>query len=224
MDWGYFVLGGIFVGAALLMVFNHRHRRSVEQELIRRGLQPCEDEAPALQKAFTGLASGHGGVAPGRYTVSRCFKRATGRGMVYRFSVLDESHVDDGPDRNSVGAAYDAYLLRLPNGDQLTRGPVSLALCPSGPSAFRAVMAKLAAANPLGAPLAVPDDSRILAAWGETSRPLDELVPRAMQERLVRSADVGVLSAHFQGGQAAFTVNPQRRWVEPQLNWIVEWM
>jgi len=45
-----------------------------------------------------------------------------------------------------------------------------------------------------------------------------------MQERLVRSADIGVLSAHFRGGQAAFTVNPHRQYVEPQLNWIVEWM
>ena len=223
MDWGYLVLGGIFVGAALLMIFNYRHRRSVEQELIRRGLQPCEDEAPALRDAFTGLAGGHGGIAPRRYTISRCFKRATGRGMVYRFSVLDESHADDRPDRNTVGAAYDAYLLRLPNGDQLIPHPVSLALCPSGPSAFRAVMAKLVAANPLGAPLVVPDGSQILAAWGQTSRPLDEVVPRAMQERLVRSADIGVLSAHFHGGQAAFTVNPQRRFVEPQLNWLVEW-
>jgi hypothetical protein len=85
-------------------------------------------------------------------------------------------------------------------------------------------MAKLAEANPLGAPLGVPDGGQILTAWGAASGPLDAVVPRAMQERLVRGADAGVLSAHFRGGEAAFTVNPHRRFVEPQLNWIVQWM
>jgi hypothetical protein len=207
------------------MLYNWRHRRGVEQELMRRGLQPCDDEARALEEAFTRLASGHGGVEPRRYVVTRCFKRPTGRGLVYRFTVVDETHAVDGRnDRNTVGAAYDAYLLRLPNGAPPVRGPVSLALCPSGPSAFRAVMAGLAAKSPLGLPLVVPDGGQILAAWGETSRPLDEIVPRSIQERLASSADIGVLSAHFHEGQAAFTVNPHRRYVEPQLDWIVEWL
>jgi hypothetical protein len=223
MDWGYFVLGGIFVGAALLMVYNARHRRAVEQELLRRGLEPCEDEAPALQKEFTSLAGGHGGTPPRRYAVSRCFKPATGRGMVYRFSVLDRSHDDEAPDRNHVGAAYDAYLIHLPKGTRVTPSPVSVMLSPRMPSALRAAMAGLAKAEPFGMPLVVPEDGQILAAWGEASRPLDEVVPRATQERLVGGAEVGVLSAHFTADRAAFTVNPQLRMVEPQWRWIVDW-
>jgi hypothetical protein len=222
MDWGYFVLGGIFVGAALLMLYNARHRRAVERELVRRGLRPCEEEAPVLQETFTRLAGGHGGVPPRRYEVSRCFKRATGRATVYRFSVLDRSH-DADHDRNVVGAAYDAYLLHLPDGTRVTPTPVSIMLSPRVPRAIRTVMARLAAAEPFGHPLAVPDDGQILAAWGETGRPLDEVVSAATQERLVRGAEVGVLSAHFREARAAFTVNPQQRMVEPQWSWIVDW-
>ena len=81
----------------------------------------------------------------------------------------------------------------------------------------------LAAAEPFGQPLAVPDGGQILAAWGETRRPLDEVVSAATRERLVRGAEVGVLSAHFREARAAFTVNPQQKMVEPQWSWIVDW-
>lgn len=226
MDTGVLVLAGVFAAAVLLMVLNGRHRRGVERELLRGGFVACEEEARALEDVFTTLAGGHGDAPRRRYVVARCFRRPTGRSTVYRFRVLDQTHADDHPDRNTVGASFDAFLLDLPNGGEITRGPVSLMLLPTGPSVLRGVMAQIAAASPLGAPLILPNGSRpiaILAAWGETSRPLDEVVPQATQDRLARGADTGVLFAHFHGARAAFTVNPHRRLLERQWSWIAEW-
>ena len=38
METGVFVLGGVFAAAVLLMAYNRRHRRRIEQELVRRGV------------------------------------------------------------------------------------------------------------------------------------------------------------------------------------------
>jgi hypothetical protein len=156
-------------------------------------------------------------VAPRRYEVSRCFKRTTGRGTVYRFSVLDRSHAEDH-DHNVVGAAYDAYLLHLPAGTQVTPSPVSIMLSPRAPRAIRAVMAGLAAAS-LRAAVACRMAGRF--SWGETRRPLDEVVSAATQERL--SAVRGRRALALPPARATFAVNPQRKMVEPQWSWIVDW-
>jgi hypothetical protein len=224
MDTGVVVLGGVFALAVLVMVWNASRRRALRQQLEREGFVPCEEETDRIRQAFAAVAGGHG-ATPRRYEVAHCYKKPGGRGMAYRFAVADVTNAD--AERAPLGGRFEAYLIDLHDADRVARRPISLFFAPQGPGVLRTLLQKLVTADPHGVALEVPrspSTASVLAAFGAQAGTLDDALPAATRDRLLRAAEHGFFGAHFGGGKAALLALPDRQDVQRQWHYVVEWM
>jgi hypothetical protein len=117
---------GIFALAAVFAPWNFAHRRSIERRLAAQGFEPCDEEAPSLERAWRALA---GSDASQELRLVHCRRRASGRGMLHHFTVRErparerERRTDE---TTSPGASYPAYLFDVRDADSLSRGAVTL--------------------------------------------------------------------------------------------------
>ena len=227
METGALVLGGIFAGAIALMVLNARHRGAVERRLLAQGFERCDEQLPVLRQALLDVAGGLGPAPRRDYRIGRCFRKAAGWGMVYRFAVSDETHADQ-PDGRGVGASFDAYLLDLPDAERLSAAPACVYFAPGNSRAFRMLIEKLVKLSPMGAPLEIRTDTpwtrSFVAAFGENPGKLDDSVPPGTQERLSQAAGAGFFAAHFGRGRLALFALPGRKDVETHWNFVAGWL
>jgi hypothetical protein len=86
MDQGVLALVGIFALAAVLALWNFSHRRSIERRLGAQGFEPCDAEAPSLERAWRALA---GSDASQELRLVHCRRRAAGSGMLHHFTVRE---------------------------------------------------------------------------------------------------------------------------------------
>jgi hypothetical protein len=219
MSTGALVFAGIFVLAALSAVWGVLHRRGLERRLRAAGFEPCDADAPALERAW------HGFGGAGEVRVSRCLRRAAGWGLLHRFEVNERPK--EGPHDEPVpGARFPAYLLDVRDFDALTRGPVTLYLLPGGNALARALIEKTIALSPPGAALELtrhPGTESILCAYGERPGKLDECMSVAVQQRLARAAAAGFMRVQLAAGKAGFAVLPAHRDVDAELACLAEW-
>jgi hypothetical protein len=143
--------------------------------------------------------------------------------MAYRFTVTDLTNAD--PERAPLGGRFEAYLLDLHDAERVTRRPISLFFAPKGPGVFRALVQKLITADPHGVTLELPHSPTfVLAAFGAEAGTLDDALPAATQDRLLRAAGHGFFGAHFGGGKVALLALPDQQDVLRQWHYVVEWM
>jgi hypothetical protein len=86
MDQGVLALVGIFALAAVFALWNFSHRRSIERRLGAQGFEPCDAEAPSLERAWRALA---GSDASQELRLVHCRRRAAGSGMLHHFTVRE---------------------------------------------------------------------------------------------------------------------------------------
>lgn len=222
------VLAAIGIGAlcALLIGRSLARTRAIDRRLAAAGFTPCDDQAPALLRAFGAVAGGHPPAAPRSHRIGRCFVRAAGWGELHRFAAVDQTHADRDRDASPMGGRSDVYLLDLPDPERHAGGPVSVFLAPRAPRPLQALLAGLVKSDPLGVPLELPDGPHaraFLAAFAAAPGKLDALLPRATQERLARAAELGFFAAHFGAGKLALVVLPDWPNLDQQLAYVAEW-
>jgi hypothetical protein len=221
---GVLALAAIFGAAALLIARQAFRGRAIRRRLLESGFVPCDQEAPSIREALARVDPGFAPGAPRTYEVGRCFKRAGGRGVLYRFAAVDRTSAQSS-DRNLTGARTDIYLLDLPDAERVAHGPVSVFLAP-GPSApLRALLAGLVKLDPHGVPLELsePQTRRFLAAFSDRPGRLDDRLPAATQERLSRGVEAGFLCAHFGAGKLGLVAMPERTEIDRELAYVAEW-
>jgi hypothetical protein len=223
MDTGVLALIGVFVAAALLVVWNARVRRRHLRQLETAGFVPARDPARTLE-AFTGVARGHGAAARRVYELVTCYERPAGSGALSFLSVVDKTNAD--ADRGAMGGAFDAYVVGLRDAERVVTRPASVYLLPKGHALARKLIEKLLAADAIGTQLEIgqgPLHAPFLAAFGDGPGSLDEFLPARTQERLVNAARAGFFAVHFGRRHAAFVAMPASRDVAAQLAHVGEW-
>jgi hypothetical protein len=219
MSTGALVFAGIFVLAALSAAWGVLHRRGIEHHLRAIGFEPCDADAPTLERAWAGFG------AAGEFHVSRCLRRAAGWGLLHRFEVNERPK--QGPHDDPVpGARFPAYLLDVRDFDAIARGPVTLYLLPGGNRLARALIEKTIALSPPGVALELtrhPGTEPILCAYGDRPGKLDERMSVAVQQRLGRAAAAGFLRVQLAAGKAGFVASPAHRDVDAELAYLAEW-
>jgi hypothetical protein len=219
MSTGALVGIGVFALAALSTAWGVLHRRGLARRLRYAGFEPCDADAPALERVWRSF----GGADEVR--VSGCLRRAAGWGLLHRFEV-NEQPKERPHDEPVLGARFPAYLLDVHDFDTLARGAVTLYLLPAGSALARALIEKTLALSPPGAALELtrhPGTEPILCAYGDRPGKLDERMAAAVQQRLARAAAAGFMRVQLAAGKAGFAVLPGHRDVEAELAYLAEW-
>jgi hypothetical protein len=223
MDTGVFALAGIFGLAAVFAVWNVAFRQSIARQLESRGFEKCDDEAPALERAWR-TATGAG--APEELKIVGCRRRPAGRGWLYHFTVRERSG-RGSHDSDSPGASYPAYLFDLRDPSWVGRSAVSLHVLPPGSKFMRRLLAGAVGLSDARPRLELGDHpwrETIVAAHGDVVGRLDDAMPEAMQDRLARAAAHGFFTIHVGGGKVALAANPAHRDVDAQTTYLNSWV
>jgi hypothetical protein len=129
MELFILVLSGSFALAAVaaLWIFSHG-RTASERRLAALGFEPCDSDAPALERVWRALT---GCEASQELHVDHCKGRAVGWGMMHHFTVRQRpARERNGDGSSQPGASYPAYLLDLRNAGWASRGAVTLHVLP----------------------------------------------------------------------------------------------
>jgi hypothetical protein len=224
MNTGVLALGALFSGAALLWAWKTARGRAVRRRLLECGFVPCDAERVQLALELARVAPGSPPGARRSYRIGRCFKRAGGRGVLYRCAAVDRTHAARSVD--AIGGQFDVYLLGLPDPMRVARAPVTVFLTPRAQGPLRELLAALVRADPHGHELELASPTLancFLAAFGDRPGKLDEFLPGATQEKLMRAAEAGFFVAHFGAGKLALAAIPDRADVDRQLAYLAEW-
>lgn len=227
MELFILVLSGSFALAAVaaLWIFSHG-RTASERRLAALGFEPCDSDAPALERVWRALT---GCEASQELHVDHCKGRAVGWGMMHHFTVRQRpARERNGDGSSQPGASYPAYLLDLRNAGWASRGAVTLHVLPPASKVTRKALNGVINLGESRWPtLEVGDhpwSASIIAAHGDTGGRLDDLVPAAVQEKLVRAAAHGFFLIHVGNGKAAFATLSDHRDVEQQIDYLSEWL
>ena len=214
--------------SAVATIFGFRHftrrRSAVERRLAALGFKRCDSDGPALERAWRTVTRCN----PSRELhVADCRGRIAGLGMMHHFTVLEQpQRLPDG-EPGRPGRAYPAYLLDLRNAASLCRGALTLHVAP--PTAK--ITGKAAAggidfddARPSLDVGTHPWSASIVAAHSEKGGRLDDLMPTAIQEKLVQAAAHGFCTIHVGNGKAAFATRSNHEDVEEQMAYLAEWL
>jgi hypothetical protein len=226
LSTGAVALGSIFAVAGLLLAWQAVRRASIRRRLLESGFEACDGEAAPLGAELSRIAPGFPPGPRRSYQVGRCFKRAGGRGPLYRLEVTDVTNVGDRHRTNATGARFDFYVFDLPDPERTARAPLSVFLAPPAPGPLQALLAQLVKIDPHGTALEIGDPAharRFLAAFADRPGTLDERLPAATQERLARAMEAGFFVAHFGAGKLALAAFPERPDVDRQLAYLAEW-
>jgi len=225
MEPGVLALLGIFALAAVSALWNFAYGRSIERRLAKQGFERCDAEAPSLEGAWRALT---GSDASQELRLVHCRRRASGRGMLYHFTVRERPVRErSNGETASTDTSYPAYLFDVRNPDSLYRGAVTLHVLPPGSKVLRKVLAgviDLGESRPSLEVGTYPWSASIVAAHGNTAGKLDDLVPQAVQEKLARAAAHGFFIIHLGKGKAAFAALSNHRDVDLQLAYLAEWL
>lgn len=225
MEPGVLALLGIFALAAVAVLWNFSHARSIERRLAAQGFEPCDAEASSLEATWRALT---GGNASQELRVVRCRRRAAGWGMLYHFTVRERPARERSNNETATpGATYPAYLFDLRDRHSVSRGAVTLHVLPPGSTLLRKALAGVIDLGDSRPSLEVgtyPWSDSIIAAHANTAGKLDDLVPPAVQEKLARAAAHGFFIIHLGNGKAAFATLSNHRDVDLQLAYLAEWV
>ena len=218
------MLLGIATLAAVFALRNITHGRSaIDRRLAALGFEPCEAEAPALERAWRALT---GCDASQELQVVRCSGRIAGRGMMHHFTVREKT-VRGPTDTSNPAASYPAYLFDLRNAGSVARGAVTLHVLPPTSKITRKALAGAVDLNDSRPTLEIgthPWSPSIVSARGKKGGKLDDFVPADVQEKLVRAAAHGFRIIHLGNGKAAFATVSNDRDVERQIAYLAEWL
>jgi hypothetical protein len=225
MDSGVLVLLGVSALTAVGALWTLSHRRSViERRLEALGFEPCEGDAPALERAWRALT---GYEASQELHVDHCRGRIAGWGMMHHFMVREPAdHQPSDNTRHSV-ASYPAYLFDLRDAGAVSRGAVTLHVQPPVSKSTRNGSAGAIRVGDSRPSLEVgthPWSAFIISAHGKTAGKLDDVVPLEVQEKLVRAAAHGFDVIHLGNGKAAFATLSNDPDVESQIAYLSEWL
>jgi hypothetical protein len=226
MDTGVFALIGVFTFAAVCALWNWRRRRSIQARVAALGFEPCDERAPALERAWIELVRACGGGRGQEIRVSGCRRRSAGWGMLHRFTVGVRTPQPEC-DSPSPGARYDAYLIDLRDPEKHVKRPATLFVLPPGNALMRTLVQKTIEIDPPGQRLEIGDHPwkrSILAAYGEAEGKLDDHLSTSLQEKLARAADHGFFELHLGGGAAGFAVLPGHKDVDSEWRYLSEWV
>jgi hypothetical protein len=212
----------IFALAGVCALWKFSHERSIERRLAAQGFEPCDSDAPSLERTWRAVA---GRDASQELSLVDCRRRGT----VYHFTVRERPAEGRTSDETAnTGASYPAYLFDVRNPDSLSRGRVTLYILPPGSKVLRTLLAgviDLAESRPrLEVDAHHPWSASIVAAHGDTAGALDDLVPAAIQEKLARAAAHGFSITHLGNGKAAFATLSNHRDVDVQIAYLSEWV
>jgi hypothetical protein len=220
MDQGVLVLVGIFGLAAVFALWNVSYRRSSERRLAAQGFEPCDEEAPSLERAWRAVAARD---ASQELRLLHCRRQ----GALYHFTVRERpAEGRSSDDTANPGASYPAYMFDVRDPESLSRGPVTLYILPPGSAVVRKLLAggiDISESRPSLEVGNQPWSASIVAAHGATGGRLDDVVPAAVQEKLARAVDHGFFIIHLGGGKAAFATLSNHRDVDRQLAYLAEW-
>ena len=224
MDSGVLVLLGVSALAAVGVLWTLSHRRSViERRLEALGFEPCDGDAPALERAWRALT----GYEAEELHVDHCRGRIAGWGMMHHFIVREPADQEPTDNTSHAGVSYPAYLFDLRDAGTVSRGAVTLHVQPPEPKATR---------NGSAGPIRFGDSRRslevgthpwsasIISAHGKAAGKLDDVVPLEVQEKLVRAAEHGFDVIHLGNGKAAFATLSNDADVESQIAYLSEWL
>ena len=226
MDSGVLVLLGVSALTAVCVLWTISHRRSViERRLEALGFEPCDGDAPALERAWRALT----GYESQELHVDHCRGRIAGWGMIHHFIVREPADADQQPSNNTPhsGAAYPAYLFDLRDAGAVSRGAVTLHVQPLDPKGARNGSAGSIRVGDSRPNLEVgphPWSAIIISAHGKTAGKLDDVVPLEVQEKLARAAAHGFDVIHLGNGKAAFATLSNDPDVESQIAYLSEWL
>jgi hypothetical protein len=219
------LLGISALAAVFALRFVSRRRLPVERRLADFGFEPCEADAPALERAWRAITA----CSPSReLQVVDCRSRTAGLGMMHHFTVLEQTRARAPSGEGSKPrASYPAYLLDLRNAGSVCRGAVTLYVAPpiehvNGRSPVDT--------NGFSDSRPILDvgthswSASIVAAHSERGGKLDDLVPAEVQAKLVRAAAHGFSSIHLSNGKAAFATRSNHDDVEDQIAYLAEWL
>lgn len=225
MDAGIGILLGIVTLVAGCAIWIRRSNGRARARLLGLGFEPCEAEAPALERVLADTVGGRGGAEQRRFQLGHCLRKPGGWGFAYHVSALDLTYTQAGP-RSSIGGHIEAFIVDLPDPERAARGPVSLFLGPASSKILRKALALVLAGDPFGVPLELPSepDAPWIAAFGATPGKLSDLLSRDARERLGRGAELGFFAAHLADGKAVFVTppgggDPVTRWM-----WVEGWL
>jgi len=224
MEPGLIALLGIFALAAVCAFWRFSHGRSIERRLAAQGFEPCDAEASALEGAWRALA---GCDASHELRLEHCRWRATGRGVLYHFTVRDRPIETNNDGTANPGASYPAYMFDPPDAGSLSRGDVTLHVLPAGSKVMRNLLAGVIGLSDSRPRLEVgthPWSASIVAAHGSIAGKLDDLVPTAVQEKLARAPAHGFFTIHLGNGKAAFAALSNHLDVDLQVAYLAEWV
>jgi hypothetical protein len=221
MNPGVLALVGIFALAAVCALWKFSHGRSIERRLAAQGFETCDAEALSLERAWRALA---GREASQELRLVHCRRRGT----LYHFTVRERPSEGGTSDETAnPGASYPAYLFDVRDPDSLSRGAVTLYVLPPGSKVVRKLLAgviDIAESRPRLEVGSHPWSASIVAAHGNATGTLDDLVPAAVQEKLARAAAHGFFITHLGHGKAAFAALANHRDVDLQIAYLAEWV
>jgi hypothetical protein len=222
---GASVLTWIFALAALFALWNWRLRASATRRLLALGFETCPGEEAALAATLSALCAATGTRMQVR--VTSALRRTAGAGALHHFDVHDETPRDTAhSDRGHVSPSWPAYLLDLRDASTLHRAPVAIHLAKSDSRVFREVLRNLISLSERGAELERSPhawSANVIAAYGAVPAKIDDVVPPALQEKIVRAAEHGFDAVHLANGKAAFCVLPGKRDVEREWAYLSQW-
>jgi hypothetical protein len=219
------LVGILAVAAILAFRYIPRRRSATERRLAAFGFEPCESEAPSLERAWRTIT---GSDAARELHVVGCRSRIAGLSMVHHFTVREETaQQQPGRSEPSRPAAYPAYLFNLRNAALVCRGAVTLQIAPltakiNGQAAVQTV--ELDDSRPTLEIGAHSWSASIIAAHGDKGGKLDDLIPEDIQEKIVRAAEHGFSIIHLGNGKAAFAARSSHEDVEDQIGYLAEWL
>lgn len=223
MDPGLIALVSIFALAAVFALWKVLHSRSIERGLAAKGFEPCHAEASSLEATWRALT---GGDASQEQRLVNCRRRGGGRGAMYHFTVRERPAERSSDDTGNPWSSYPSYLFDLRDPASMSRGRVTLHILPPGSVVMRKLLAGVIGIGETRPRLDVgthPWSSSIVAAHGDAAGKLDDVVPAAVQQKLVRATEHGFFVIYLGDGKAGFVALPNHRDVDAQLSYLREW-